>query len=121
MRAHARYDGAHHAAYNHTCVAQALVDAQLDVFLAEEHWVSTHSRNGGLGGDTSARGPLAKADPDGLASEGRTDGFRLGACFDCGFVGGRILHQVSEFGGGEVCDSEQMAGGAGGGGEASRE
>jgi hypothetical protein len=54
--------------------------------------VPAHSSNGGLRGDAGPRGQLAKADADGLASEGGANGFRLGARFDRGFVGGGVLH-----------------------------
>jgi len=82
--------------------------------------VSTHGGNGGLRGDARPRGQLAKANADGLASEGGPN-FRLGARFNRGFVGGGVLQQGSQLGRGEVCYCEQMAGAGGGSRVAPRE
>ena len=57
--------------------------------------MSAKGGNGGLRGDAGPRGQLAKANADGLASEGGANGFRLGARFDRRFVGSGVLQQSS--------------------------
>ena len=55
MRAHARHHRRGHAAQHLGRVPRALVDAQLDVVLAQEERVAAEGGDGALGGDVRVR------------------------------------------------------------------
>ena len=70
VRPDPRNDAANHAAHDDSRVVQRLVDAELDVVLAEEHGVAAHEGDGGLGGDAGAGGALGEGHGDRAAGEG---------------------------------------------------
>lgn len=65
----ARKDALAHPANNPRAVAHALVDAELDVLLAQKQRAAAEEGGGGLGGDARARGALREQQRDGLGGE----------------------------------------------------